>query len=1068
IVVRRDDNVLYKFKEGDFPRLNMCDIEDVLLLLVQKKLSNLDVDDRYDLGVALRKFTRRIVILHRVEDLQLGVESYQKKLNITRPETFKSDIPNTILYTRYKNPQGTLYQGKFQRNRFMRSNKLYKFCDGTLSSVIMVLHDIAYSLEIDYLPKRHWSNLEKKRSRIMIKAIDKLLFKRRLMRNLEKFVCVHDYGNDLSQNQRDLPKDNPLNSVEVLRHEKKSKSENKGKVPTEIELVLEQTQQGTSYEVLVSAKGVEELKRKVKIKGEKKEALFILRQKPERFNTIAGNPVNEILLKLNLPDHKSILIDSKLTPTTHGRMTKPYSSPRFIANCFITDSHKGGHEGYTSSKEKEEEEDEEEEEEESEKKGSKEASEIGSNSESPGYAAFDNEAESDLESTSRSEPKCKEMKDTCEITNNVNNTNANGRNPKNGNGGNNGCSYKAFLACNPRDYDGKGGAVALTTWIEKMESVIENSRCAENQKVKYAASLFINKALTLWNTQVQARGHEVAMGMTWVEFKAFLVEVFYLSNKMEKLERVVRKERKWKKQVNKEKVDRVGCVSTVRNHVTLPEIVGRQLSKWCQKLTVNGNETIGFDKSKVKCCNCHKRRHFARECRAPRNQDNKNKESSKRSVPMETSTSTVLVSCDVLGGYDWSDQAEGGLNYALMAFSSLSSDSEVSNDSICSKSCLETIELLKSQNDQLLKDLKKSELVVLGNFMPPTPNISFTGLDEFVNEPIVEKCKAMSSEEEPKDQGVIDSRCSRHMTGNMSYLTDYEEIDGGYVAFGGNPKGGKITRKGDYSRFTWVFFLATKDETSGILKSFITRIENLVDKKGIVRQFSVAKTPQQNGVAEKRNMTLIEATRTTIADSKLSTTFWAEAVSTTCYVQNRVLVVKPHNKTPYELFHGRTPTLSFMRPFECPVTILNTIDHLGKFDGKADEGFFVGYSLNSKAFKVFNSRTRMVEENFHIRFSKSTPNVLGTGPNWLFDIEALTRTINYKPIVAGTQSNGFTGTKASDNVGQARKEIQPVKNFILLPLWTADPPFSQDPKSYHDDGSKPGWDDLYVSEYTYL
>nr|GEZ79216.1 ribonuclease H-like domain-containing protein [Tanacetum cinerariifolium] len=126
-------------------------------------------------------------------------------------------------------------------------------------------------------------------------------------------------------------------------------------------------------------------------------------------------------------------------------------------------------------------------------------------------------------------------------------------------------------------------------------------------------------------------------------------------------------------------------------------------------------------------------------------------------------------------------------------------------------------------------------------------------------------------------------------------------------------------------RFTWVFFLATKGETSGILKSFITRIENIVDHK-----------------------------------------VKAEAVSTACYVQNRVLVVKPYNKTPYELFYSKPPTLTFMRAFGCPVTILNTIDHLGKFNGKADEGFFVGYSLNSKAFRVFNSRTRIVEENLHI------------------------------------------------------------------------------------------------------
>ncbi|GKB71784.1 ribonuclease H-like domain-containing protein [Tanacetum coccineum] len=133
-----------------------------------------------------------------------------------------------------------------------------------------------------------------------------------------------------------------------------------------------------------------------------------------------------------------------------------------------------------------------------------------------------------------------------------------------------------------------------------------------------------------------------------------------------------------------------------------------------RKLTLNGNETISFDKSKVECYNCHKRGHFVRDCRAPRNQDNKNKESSRRSMHVETSTSTALVSCDGLRGYDWSDQAEEGPNYALMAFSSSSPDLEVSNDSICSKSCLKTVESLKSKNDQLLKDLKKSELMVLG------------------------------------------------------------------------------------------------------------------------------------------------------------------------------------------------------------------------------------------------------------------------------------------------------------------------------------------------------------------
>ncbi|GJT92328.1 putative reverse transcriptase domain-containing protein, partial [Tanacetum coccineum] len=147
------------------------------------------------------------------------------------------------------------------------------------------------------------------------------------------------------------------------------------------------------------------------------------------------------------------------------------------------------------------------------------------------------------------------------------------------------------------------------------------------------------------------------------------------------------------------------------------------------------------------------------------------------------------------------------------------------------------------------------------------------------------------------------------------------------------------------------------------------------EKKGIKKEFSVAKTPQKNVVAKRRSRTLIKAART------------------------MVLVVKPHNKTPYELFRGRTPALSFMRSFGSHVTILNTLDYLGKFDGKLGEGFFVRYSLNSKAFKVYNIRTRKVEENLHIRFLEDKPIIAGDGPKWLFDIDVLTKSINYVPVV---------------------------------------------------------------------
>ncbi|GJV34488.1 ribonuclease H-like domain-containing protein [Tanacetum coccineum] len=205
-------------------------------------------------------------------------------------------------------------------------------------------------------------------------------------------------------------------------------------------------------------------------------------------------------------------------------------------------------------------------------------------------------------------------------------------------------------------------------------------------------------------------------------------------------------------------------------------------------------------------------------------------------------------------------------------------------------------------------------------------------------------------------------------------------------------------------------------------------------------------TPQQNGVTERKNRTLIEAARTMLADSKLPTTFWAEAVNTAYYIQNRVLVIKPHNKTPYELFNGRPPIISFMRPFGYPVTILNTLDLLGKFDGKTDEGFFIGYSVNCKAFRVFNSRTKIVKETLHINFLKNKPNVIGSGPEWLFDIDTLTKSMNYKPIIAGNQTNGNAGTKESIDAGQARKKTIPSHEYILLPLWTPDSRISSSPK----------------------
>ncbi|GJR20307.1 hypothetical protein Tco_0968834 [Tanacetum coccineum] len=172
IEVRREDQKLYKFREGDFPRLRLQDKEDMLLLLVQQKLTNLIIDERYDLNVALRMFTRRIVIQRRVKDLQLGVESYQKKLNLTKLDTFRSNLRNKTAYTVYSDPKGVIYKDQNNKNILMHADELHKFSDGTLNDVQTTLHDIAYGIRMEYLPKRKWSGLDKQRAWVMVQDID--------------------------------------------------------------------------------------------------------------------------------------------------------------------------------------------------------------------------------------------------------------------------------------------------------------------------------------------------------------------------------------------------------------------------------------------------------------------------------------------------------------------------------------------------------------------------------------------------------------------------------------------------------------------------------------------------------------------------------------------------------------------------------------------------------------------------------------------------------------------------------------------------------------------------------
>ncbi|GJR79203.1 putative ribonuclease H-like domain-containing protein [Tanacetum coccineum] len=212
-----------------------------------------------------------------------------------------------------------------------------------------------------------------------------------------------------------------------------------------------------------------------------------------------------------------------------------------------------------------------------------------------------------------------------------------------------------------------------------------------------------------------------------------------------------------------------------------------------------------------------------------------------------------------------------------------------------------------------------------------------------------------------------------------------------------------------------------------------SKLIELCGSKGIKRDYSNARTPQQNGVAERKNRTLIEAARTMLADSKLPTMFWTEAVSTACYVLNRVLVTSPHNKTPYELLSGKVPNISHLKPFGCHVTILNTSDHLGKFEGKADEGFIVGYAAHSKAYRVYNLSSKKIEETLNLRYLEDKPNVQGLGHEWYFDLDYLTDTLGYTRFKtnqpAGTQDTHIHAGTQDDSDSECDEQVIVVPSF---------------------------------------
>nr|GEV68497.1 ribonuclease H-like domain-containing protein [Tanacetum cinerariifolium] len=517
----------------------------------------------------------------------------------------------------------------------------------------------------------------------------------------------------------------------------------------------------------------------------------------------------------------------------------------------------------------------------------------------------------------------------------------------------------------------------------------------------------------------------------------------------------------------------------------------RFFQKTGKKITINGSDIVGYEKTM-------------------------NQETTRRIVNVEDTSSKAMVAIDG-AGFHWSYMAddEAPTNMAFMALSDteeLDEDDEVKSPpkkkrknvkpSVNKARCKyhqrermvnETNQSRVNHNATTFPKamLTKTGLKPVNSVRPVNPKINFfkktnTAKDSVntarPNSAVLNAVRANKGKA-IEDQGYFSSGCSRHMTGNISYLTDFKEFDGGYVSFGGGAKGGKITGKGT---------IITADESHILLK--VPRKNNMysVDMKNIVLKKDltclVAKATNDKLMLWHRRLGHInfkninKLVKDNLVRGLPSKRFENDQTCVAClkgkqhdvpfksktqisisqplfmlhmdlfgpismssimhkkyclvitddfsrFTWNRVLVVKPHFKNPYDPFRGRTHALSFMRAFGCHVTILNTLDHLGKFD---------------------------VDENLQIRFLENKPLIVGDGPKWLFDIDTLTESMNYVPVSAGTNFNDFAGKEASFAVGQSSMEEGSSPDYIFMPLWNDGSLFDSSPKD--SDGANPNTD----------
>nr|GEV65270.1 hypothetical protein [Tanacetum cinerariifolium] len=569
----------------------------------------------------------------------------------------------------------------------------------------------------------------------------------------------------------------------------------------------------------------------------------------------------------------------------------------------------------------------------------------------------------------------------------------------------------------------------------------------------------------------------------------------------------------------------------------------RFLQKTGRNLKANGTTSIGFNMSKVECYNCHRRGHFARECRSPKD--------TMRNVPVETSTSNALVlQCDGVGSYDWSFQAEEEpTNYALMAFTSSSSSSFDNEVASCSKACTKAYATLYESDVSMpaspvydrYQSTEGYHVVsppYTGTFMQPKPDLVFHDAPT-VNETVHTAFNVELSPTKP-DQDLSlrpsapiiedwgsdseDDSEAEPTQNAPSFVQPTEQVKTprpfvklvGHPILAANPKT-DIPKPKSHGNIRNIKACFVCKSLTHLIKDYDYYEKQMVQKPA--RNHAQRGNHQHYARMTHPNPQRHVVPTVVLTRSKLVSLTAARPVTTDVPYNNvtrprpaKTVVTKPHSSPrrtinrrpspnpsnfPQKVTTVQAPQVNavkgvkgiwgnshhalkdkgvigsgFSRHMTGNMSYLTDFKKIngeyiafggnpkggkiigkgkiktGKFDGKADEEFLVGYSVSSKAFRVFNSRTRIVQETLHINFLENKPNVAGSGPTWLFDIDTLTKSMNYQPVTASNQPNPSAGVQEHFDAEKAKEGN--IQQYVIFPLWSSG---SKDPQNTDDDAT---------------